>query len=340
MLALGVVVAAAIGLVDYSTGPNVSLSVFYLLPILVVTLEAGRRAGYVTAAASAVAWAAADALTNTPYSRTTIIGWNAIVRLAVYCINVYLLAALGDALARARRSDLRSREFLGYAAHQLRTPLAGIRASAELLARDVDVVSRERLLTNLLRESARAGRLITELLRLARLDQGDSPLRRACDIRALCAGELGRLGDLGPDLRTELRVAAEPPEAYVDEECVKEALAVLLDNARRHAEHEIVVTLGWEQQSVLIAVADDGPGPPPEAAEAVFDRFVSLDGHGGSGLGLAIARGIARAHGGDVFYDGRAFVLRLPSVAPPRRPRRARHGQHEPHEQVLSSTPG
>jgi signal transduction histidine kinase len=58
---------------------------------------------------------------------------------------------------------------------------------------------------------------------------------------------------------------------------------------------------------------DDGPGLPERVAERAFDPFVVLDGHGGSGLGLAIARGIARAHGGDLTYEDGRFVLRLPA---------------------------
>jgi len=62
---------------------------------------------------------------------------------------------------------------------------------------------------------------------------------------------------------------------------------------------------------VEVRVRDDGPGIAAAAVEQAFERFISLDGHGGSGLGLAIARDLARAHGGDLTYDG-GFVLCLP----------------------------
>jgi signal transduction histidine kinase len=91
------------------------------------------------------------------------------------------------------------------------------------------------------------------------------------------------------------------------------ALANLLDNARRHAAGRIELTVGTDQASQLeIRLADDGPGLPLEMAERAFERFVSLDGKGGTGLGLAIARELARAHGGELSYQGGAFVLRLP----------------------------
>lgn len=317
VLLLGVALAIGIGVVNYLTGSSVSLSVFYLLPILVVTLESGRGAGWLLSGVSVAAWAVADAVGGAPNSRTGVVFWNIGVRFTVYCVNVYLLAALAGALTRARESEARSREFLAYAAHQLRTPLTGIQASAELLARDVDVESRERLLTNLLREAGRAGRLISELLRLARLDQGDAPTRQSWDVVSLCESELERIRDLAPELRVRLAVAAGPRVALVDGATVREALAVLLDNARRHARSEVDVTVQWEQSSLVMTVHDDGPGVPPEAGAWVFERFVSLDGHGGSGLGLAIARAIARAHGGDAWYDGRSFRLRLAQAVSP-----------------------
>ena len=68
---------------------------------------------------------------------------------------------------------------------------------------------------------------------------------------------------------------------------------------------------------VELRVHDDGPGLPPDRAEAAFARFVSLDNRGGSGLGLAIGRELARTHGGDLTYDDGAFVLRLPAVFDP-----------------------
>jgi signal transduction histidine kinase len=66
---------------------------------------------------------------------------------------------------------------------------------------------------------------------------------------------------------------------------------------------------------VELRITDDGPGLPPDMVEAVFDRFVSIDGKGGSGLGLPIARTLARAHGGELSYESKAFVVRIPAHA-------------------------
>lgn len=151
------------------------------------------------------------------------------------------------------------------------------------------------------------------LLRMARLEQGDGPARRSCDLVALCREEVERMALLAPDLRVSFHAAGDPRPMEVDPDAIREALADLLDNARRHAATRIEVTLAQERDGAEVAMFDDGPGLPEGAEERAFEPFVALDGLGGSGLGLAIARGIARAHGGDVRYQEGRFVVSLPS---------------------------
>ena len=223
-----------------------------------------------------------------------------------------MLDALESALADARSSEERSRRFLAEAAHQLRTPVAGFQASMEALPRARNQAERERLLTTMARESNRAGRRVSALLRMARLDQGDQPVRRPVDLVSLCRDETARTASLAPKLEVTFRASGSWDPVSVDPDSVREAIANLLDNARRHAVGRIAVELArGGDGAVEVRVADDGPGLPEGDRQQAFEPFVSIDGHGGSGLGLAIARGIARVHGGDVTYADGAFVLRL-----------------------------
>lgn len=224
-----------------------------------------------------------------------------------------MLDALEAALDEARASEDRTRRFLAEAAHQLRTPISGIQASVESLAYTRTPSERERLLGNIDREASRAGRRVAGLLRVARLDQGDRPVRRSCDLAALCRMEVERLSLLAPDVRVSFRAYEDPWPVAVDPDAIREALANLLDNASRHAASRVEVTLERKRGGAEVVVSDDGPGLPEDAAERAFERFVSLDAQGGSGLGLAIARGIARAHGGDVAHEEVGFVIRLPT---------------------------
>ncbi len=226
------------------------------------------------------------------------------------------LAALQGALNEARASEETTRRFLADAAHQLRTPMAGIGACAETLLRGAEPEDADRLLATMVRETSRAARLITSLLRIARLEQGQvgggvAPV----DVVALCAAEVERLSLLSPDLDVRLAVGTEPASLLpLDAAACQEVLSNLGDNARRHAVRRIVLHVDADQQVVRLRMADDGPGVPAEQREEVFERFVSLDGRGGSGLGLPIARGLARAMGGEL-RCANGFVLELPAQA-------------------------
>ena len=226
------------------------------------------------------------------------------------------LRALESALNAAQESEYRSRRFLADAAHQLRSPIAGIQACAATLLRGADDSRSDILLANVMRETSRAARLMTGLLHMARVDQGETRARATCDVVSLCAEEADRLRVVASEIDVAVRVrgdAGNRPEC--DPDALREILANLLDNARRHATKSIELVISTSAEAVEVRVVDDGPGLPEELRERAFDRFVSLDGKGGSGLGLPIARGLARAHGGDLTYEG-GFVLRLPMRPP------------------------
>ncbi len=218
------------------------------------------------------------------------------------------LQQLEMALSEARASEERSRQFLADAAHQLRTPMAGIQACAEALLRGTQGEERDRLLATMVRETSRAARLVSGLLQMARLDEGQSLTLVAHDVSTTCRTEVERVGLLSPSLSVALVERTKNNIADVDPHALQEVLANLLDNARRHAHSRIEVSVDSTDEQVLIRVIDDGPGLALEDRGRVFERFASLDGRGGSGLGLTIARGLARAMGGDVDYVN-GFVL-------------------------------
>jgi two-component system, OmpR family, sensor kinase len=227
-----------------------------------------------------------------------------------------------EALAEAQQAKEWTRRFVDDAAHQLRTPLATIRGSVEALLQEQDPRVRDRLMSNLVRETARADRLLTALLTMARLDQGRPPDLSPTDLERLCDDELDRIRSVAPHLTVVCRT---PPELrrtwFLDDQGTREILANLLDNARRHARSRIEVTgrlAGSDDggEVIELRVHDDGDGLPQGASKLVFERFATLDGQGGSGLGLPIARTLAQAQGGDLFHHDRAFVLHLPAREP------------------------
>ncbi|HWM20448.1 MAG TPA: HAMP domain-containing sensor histidine kinase [Ilumatobacteraceae bacterium] len=310
----GLVVVALVGFLDFVTPMVLSLAVLYVLVVVMVTLLSGLVSGIAAAAASSAAWVVGDSAVRQATTPLTF-AVNGALRSLALALVALLVERLVRALTRARESDRQSREFLATAAHQLRTPIAGLRASADALLCVEASPRQEQLLANLANEAARAGRLIGSLLRVARLDQGESLSREVVDLRHVVIAELDRARHLcSLDLRFSV-TAEDGPVVAIDVQATRDAFANLLDNARRHALRVIdVVVERNDDEHLDVVVRDDGPGLPAGLEERVFERFVSLDGCGGSGLGLPIARELARRQGGELTYRDGAFVLTLPTL--------------------------
>ena len=247
-------------------------------------------------------------------------------------------AAANRAEAAATEAANRTRRFVADAAHELRTPIAGVQAVAEAVLQqppDADPEEVQRLQLLLVRESRRASQLVDDLLDLARIDSGVELHKENLDLHVLADAQIDRIRLLAPDLT--LRVEGPPLPVYADPARVTQVLANLLDNAKQATppDGRITVRLGRNGNFAELVVIDSGHGVPPADRERIFDRLVRLDRardrrSGGSGLGLAIARGFARAHGGDLTCEppapgatGAVFRLLLPigdiSVAPTER---------------------
>ncbi|PPG26056.1 HAMP domain-containing sensor histidine kinase [Rathayibacter sp. AY2B9] len=228
------------------------------------------------------------------------------------------LAAEATALA----AEQRMRAFVSDAAHELRTPVAGIQAAADALVRaDGGEQERERLSVHVVRESMRAGRLIQDMLLMARLDEGLALESRPLDPAGVAEAAIERQELRRPDLAIELHRPAEPLLVSADADRLAQVLGNLLENGARFARSRIDVAVEAAADSVTITVDDDGPGIAEADRERVFDRLVRLDdarnrADGGSGLGLPIARGLARALGGDLVAEagpvGARFRVTLP----------------------------
>lgn len=250
-----------------------------------------------------------------------------------------MLDELEGAETRARRAEEQTRAFLADAAHELRTPLAGVSAAAETLLQHRDQLSteeQEHLEALLVGEARRAGRLVADLLSLARLDAGTAPGHDPVDLRGLAEVEAGRARLVWPG--TTIRVAGDVEPVAGDAQALGGVLRNLLDNATRAAgpDGTVQVLLRGAGSTAVVDVVDDGPGVPETDRERIFERLVRLDAArsadaGGSGLGLAIARETARAYGGDLVCltapEGRGAQFRLtlpaspPAAAHPATPR-------------------
>jgi len=220
-----------------------------------------------------------------------------------------LARTLNSMLDRLEAGAARQRTFVADAAHELRSPLATLRAGIEVARLHPESYDTAELASDLEGEVLRMQALVDDLLLLARV--GSAPSERAqIDLAAV-------VHDVVPMTAISLVVEGSG-RAYAGEAPVGRVVRNLVDNAVRHASTKVVVTV----QDGLVRVDDDGAGLAPSDYERVFERFVRLDDArerdaGGSGLGLAIAREVAREHGGDVTLSASPFgglraELRLP----------------------------
>jgi signal transduction histidine kinase len=226
-------------------------------------------------------------------------------------------------LERLAGSAERQRRFVADAAHELRSPLARIRAELEVDAAHPASADPAATHASVLEQTVSLQRLVDDLLLLARGDAGvpDPSSAGAVDLDDVVGRLAAERRGGGPQI--DVRGVA-PVQVCGDEAPLARAVANLLDNAVRYARTAVTVTLRDAGGAAVLTVADDGPGVPPDARDMVFERFTRLDdarsASGGAGLGLAIAREIAARYGGtltlaDDAPPGARFELRMP-VAP------------------------
>jgi two-component system OmpR family sensor kinase len=220
--------------------------------------------------------------------------------------------AFNAMLDRLEGSDRRLRRFVADASHELRIPLAGVRAYAELLERGA--ASRPddlaRAMAGISRESERMSELVEDLLLLARLDEGQPLERELVDLGELAAEAVETARIVDPGRRLELDV--KHVDVVGDRARLRRVLDNLLANVRAHtpAGTPARVRVAAENGNAVIEVADRGPGLSEEDLDQVFRRFYRADEsrsreNGGVGLGLSIVAAIAAAHDGSVSVDAK-----------------------------------
>jgi two-component system sensor histidine kinase KdpD len=219
--------------------------------------------------------------------------------------------------------------FLSAVTHNLRTPLASIKAaSSTLRAPDLDLspADRAELLDTVYDETERLERLVTNILELSRIRAGGLEVRRQpVDLRDLAQAAIRRLRPLARAHRVRLDVPAALADVEVDVQMMEQVFGNLLENALRFAPpgSEILVTCcpGTAPDEIEVRVADHGPGVPVEERDRIFDEFARVDARAdasGTGLGLAIVRALVTAHGGRVWCEetpggGATFVFVMPA---------------------------
>jgi signal transduction histidine kinase len=228
-----------------------------------------------------------------------------------------LAVTLNDMLTRLDAAQQRQRRLVSDTAHELRSPIASIRAQLEVALDHPEQQDWPQTAQDVLTDTLRLASLAEDLLVLARLDehQPRPAVGKPVDLAALVTEEIER--SAGARVPVTAQVAG-PCVVAGEAEGLRRLLRNLIDNATRYAKSGVEVAARREGSEAVLTVSDDGPGIPEADRERAFDRFVRLDDArsrdetqtGGAGLGLAIVRAIARTHGGSAGLEGGAPGLR------------------------------
>ncbi len=232
----------------------------------------------------------------------------------------HLATTMNDMLERLDAASTRQRRFIADAGHELRSPLASLRNQLEASAYDETAESRRASIADMTIDHERLERLVTDLLLLARHDEGERLALEPVDLGYLVRSQLTRRP---PAPGIERSVKAENVLINANPEAMARIVRNLLDNAERHASSRVDIQVLPANDAAELIVTDDGPGIPAEHHLAVFERFVRLDearsaDAGGSGLGLAIVAELVSEHSGTIQIEatdtGARFVVRVPRL--------------------------
>ncbi|MDA8197422.1 MAG: ATP-binding protein [Actinomycetota bacterium] len=237
-----------------------------------------------------------------------------------------LARTMNQMLDRIEASTERQRQFVSDASHELRTPIATIRAELEIAIMHPEATEIPIALNAALEEADRMARIVSDLLTLAKMDEGAlKPKMETVDLDELILGEVRRLR-LHKNVEVLTNIAAARISADGDQ--ILRVIRNLLENAARHCVTSVSIAMRRVEvravDYVEVSICDDGPGIPVEIRTKVFERFHRAEqdrarATGGSGLGLSIVSGIVEAHHGTIEVSdevgellGAHFILRLP----------------------------
>jgi signal transduction histidine kinase len=350
------VLVIVIGIADCLTGTEISVSIFYLLPISLASWFVGKKMGVFISVASFTALLSADLLAGSQYSHPAILYWNGVVRLGFFVIVVLILAELKmeyskelqlnvelqDALKRLEqkqeelkqkaedlaRSNAELEKFAYVAAHDLRGPLIGIGGYVQHLRRrlkdqlDPDA---ERVLEQVLEHAVRMENLINSLLGYARV--GTARL----DVKRVDFNEI--IDQVIADLQAEIEKSDglvtydQLPTIWADGTQIRQLFQNLISNGIKFRGREpprVHLSAKKREIDFIFSVRDNGIGLDSKDQNRIFDMFQRLHSNSkypGSGIGLAISRKIVENHGGRIWVEselrkGTIFHFTIPRKEP------------------------
>ncbi|MBI3098120.1 MAG: response regulator [Planctomycetes bacterium] len=327
ILALGFVILLSLGLVDYFTGVELAFSVFYLIPVALMSWLLGWRTGILFSVCAASLWHYGELIGGRTYSIPLYAYWNSFMRLLIFASMATVMAQLRITLDRekearefARRASEVKSQFLANMSHEIRTPMNSILAMADLLAESPLTPEQREYVEVFRREGGSLLRLINDILDLSRVESGQFTLARIpFDLEQVVQQSISFMAVRAREKGLELR-AASPPDLprhlFGDPDVLRRVLLNLLANAIKFTDRG-AVSLTVERDPggrgtlpLRFTVTDTGIGIPEEHLPRLFDRFSQADTSitrrfGGSGLGLNISRMLVELMDGKIGASSR-----------------------------------
>lgn len=310
VLAIGVVLVFLLGVIDYATGSELEVTLFYLLPIALAAGLVGRRAGLLISLLAILTWFVANIMAETHQINPVVMAWNTILLFGFFVIITYTLAAL--TLARRRQEELTR-----LIVHDLRSPL-----SISVMSLNVFDDSYGQMLTPPQRELievckmsyGRMMTLINSILDMARLESGHMPLDLS-DVDVASVIEVStqslEIEARQSNVSFALDLSPDAPAVFADRTITERILINLLGNALKYspkASQVLVSAAPGPNNTAVFRIEDHGRGIPPDMVGSVFDRFAQADTRSdrnrwGSGLGLSFCRLAVEAQGGHIWIE-------------------------------------
>ncbi|NOY61622.1 MAG: hypothetical protein GXP10_00465 [Gammaproteobacteria bacterium] len=219
-----------------------------------------------------------------------------------------LIKALNALFERLQHAFDNERRFTADAAHELRTPLAGIKTQAQVAARATDAQQQQHALEQITTGTTRMTHLVEQLLTMARVDATQSMPMANVDLRQLCAEVITELSPTAVEKGIDISLANENAWAISDKNSLILLLRNLIGNAIKYTENggKIIITAHMVGDNAVLSVADNGPGIPATLRAQMFERFqrgAENSNGSGSGLGLSIVQRVAELHSATIDLD-------------------------------------
>lgn len=328
---------AGIGFIDYHTGLEISLSIFYLIPTSFVTWRRGQTPGLVFAASSATVWFIADEILSRQGGNGTVVTyWNTAIRAVSSSVVVVILSELKKAFLRERRqkedlilANKALEEFSFVASHDLQAPLGKIIAFLDLLQSSPALRQEDRQYIDRIQKSAfRMRRLVSDLLILAKTklkEENLQPVNLNEVLKDVMSDLEKEIAEAGAQIRADTLpvINAVPNQMY---QLFLNLVSNALKYRRKDVSPQVLIQAKEVDGRLEIKVSDNGIGIPEDKVKNIFkpfERSNENDRFEGTGIGLSICEQVALCHKGKIRVESRAnsgstFTVELPSALLPK----------------------